>query len=321
MARNRAQALDRTCRILRGILCAHSTLFSMLALALPMGLAVLFWSARQRLWRDLVMASVVGATVLLIVPLWCARTTGDAWITPYALYSRLYFPYQRPGFGAPVPDSRRSLPPDFQAYANEFRALHTAHTIEALPGTAARRLGEIASYMCGGWRRPLFALAILGLISLRAESAFAVVSVLALFLQYLWLAHTRAWTVYYMEIQPVLAFLTAVGAWRFAEWAGQRLSRELSSRNTGLPRFEPACMVLIVVAGSVPALLDTVWARDARRSEAAPLEQFRQLTRTLPGPSILFVRYGPGHDPHRSLIVNKPGPFHVGRLDRSRSWQ
>jgi hypothetical protein len=280
--------------------------FSTLALLLPLGTIVLWTAARRKRWRDVAVAGLVGGALLLVIPLWSARTTGDPWTTPYALYSRIYFPYQRPGFGAPPAEPLRPLSNDMRAYADEFRSLHAEHTIANLPRIARRRLAALARGSWGGWRAPLLVFAIAGLFSLTRESGFAVVSALVFFLQYLFLAHSRGWTVYYLEIQPVLALVTALGIWRAASLAGARLRRSARAGLWPPGRFEAAAVLLVVFAAIGPAVFDAVWRREEQLLEAAPQERFRRVVRSIPGPAVIFVRYGPDHDSHRSLVVNAP---------------
>jgi hypothetical protein len=57
--------------------------------------------------------------------------------------------------------------------------------------------------------------------------------------------------------------------------------------------------------------------QDARRQHlatAAAQLYFQQLLQELPGPSIVFVRYGPRHVSHYSLIQNPPD------YDRAKTW-
>lgn len=288
--------------------------FSTLALALPIGAVVARDVVARRRWRDLIVAGALAGGILLLIPLWSMATTGDWRTTPYALYSRIYFPYQRPGFDAPAAESLRPLPPDMKAYAAQFESLHRSHTIANLPGIMAGRLAALGRHMWGGWRRVFLIFAVAGLFSLSAESAFAVASALVLVVQYAFLAHAPGWTVYYLEIQPVLAFLTAAGLGLAASAAGARLRREQAVGSTRWRGFEAACALGVVLAGLVPAALNASRIRDVKRTEAAALERFRSLLRSLPERSVVFVRYGPDHDPHRSLIVNEPD------LARARVW-
>ena len=169
--------------------------------------------------------------------------------------------------------------------------------------------------MWGGWRRVFLIFAAVGLFCLPAEGVFALASALALMIQYLFLAHTPGWTVYYLEIQPVFAFVTAVGLWRAAVAASRALGRARTAAGPrGAWNLESACMLAVVLASLVPSALDAARIRDVRREQAGPQERFRALLRSLPGPSVVFVRYGRGHDPDRSLVVNEPEPA------RARVW-
>ena len=62
----------------------------------------------------------------------------------------------------------------------------------------------------------LLPLAALALITTSAPIWFALGTAVLLVLAYLCVGHAPQWTVYYVEIQPVLAFVTAVAWWRVA---------------------------------------------------------------------------------------------------------
>jgi 4-amino-4-deoxy-L-arabinose transferase-like glycosyltransferase len=77
-----------------------------MALGAPIVLCV-FVAARQRqLIRQVVFAMAIALPVLLLYFLWQERTVGDWMISPWAEYSRTYFPFDKPGFG--VDPTRRS---------------------------------------------------------------------------------------------------------------------------------------------------------------------------------------------------------------------
>src|SRR5206468_729603 len=95
-----------------------------LALGLPVGVVVLFDVSNQRLWRQFAVAVVLAAPVLLLNVVWHERTLG-AWLAnPYEEYSRMYFPYDKPGFGVDASPPVRTPPPEMAAANQAFIGLH-----------------------------------------------------------------------------------------------------------------------------------------------------------------------------------------------------
>ncbi|HET9004003.1 MAG TPA: hypothetical protein VFN39_08380, partial [Gemmatimonadaceae bacterium] len=122
-----------------------------LAYALPIGCYVLWRVARTRRFASLGRALALGAGMLLVIPLWSAKTVGTIHETPYALYSRMYFPWDAPGFGLDSSPPARPLPADMQAFARERRAEHIAYVPRALPRVLLKRARNVAKNM---WRPP-----------------------------------------------------------------------------------------------------------------------------------------------------------------------
>src|SRR5450759_1147951 len=85
-------------------------------------------AARRGAWRDLVAPLALLCTLLGLVPLWSSKTTGDWRTTPYALYAKRYFPYERPSFGLDSTPAERPLPAGLTPFDAEFRVLHRRFT-------------------------------------------------------------------------------------------------------------------------------------------------------------------------------------------------
>jgi len=280
------------------------------AFAIPVAIVLLRRSYARRSWRDLGLAAALGGVIVGIVPLWNARTTGDWRLTPYALYARQYFNFGMPGsFGLDTTATtapERSLPPDMQRFDAEQREMVRSHTVAALPRDLVQRLRQIGDDMWHGWRVVFLPFAVLGLFALSAAGIYAVASAALLIVVHLAFAHPPFWSLYYYELQPVLAFLTALGvavaAPRVAQWLGNaRLSR--------------AVVVVVCSAAFLLAVRDLVVLHRglARRREYA--RGFLTLVHRIPEPkAIVFVRYAPDHYIHRSLIVNQPD------WERAHAW-
>ena len=294
--------------------------FTTVGYAAAAGVLVLREVVRRKRWRDAALALVPAVLILGLIPLWSLKTTGQAGLTPYALYSRIYFPYQRPGFGLPPSEKPlRELPPDMQKYGDGYRPLHAGHTLEAVPKALAARVQGIARDTWGPTRWPLTLFAVLGLLVLPAAGWFAPGdrSLLAARPTSPF-AHPWIWSLYYLELQAPLAFVTALGlggdrlargeaAARAARGGpvrlvGSRARRDASADRLcgpgGLGRGPGAGEGL--PAGRVPHLLPGARGLDPR----VPRGRLR--------------RHGPGHNEHLSLIVNGAGPGSREGLDTVR---
>jgi hypothetical protein len=280
------------------------------AYVIPVAVVVLRRSYARRSWWDLGLAAALGAVIVGVIPLWNARTTGDWRLTPYALYARQYFNFGMPGsFGLDTTARtapERSLPPDMERFDAEQREMVRAHTVAALPRNLIERLQQIGDDMWHGWRVVFLPLAALGLVALSAAGVYAVASAALLIVVHLAFPHPPFWSLYYYELQPVLAFLTAVGvgvaASRVAKWPG--------NVRVGRAAAVVACGAAFLLAARDLVALDRGLAR--RRDYA---RGFLAVVRRIPEPkAIVFVHYAPDHYIHRSLIVNQPD------WERTHTW-
>jgi len=278
-----------------------------IAFSLPVAGAVLLTTYRTRRWRDLAIALALGAACLSVLPYQNKVTTGSWLRTPLTLYSKIYFPFDLPGFGLDSTPPQRALPPDFVAFTARFAPLHRQFTPARLPAILAERAGLVALDAWGRWWPAFGILALLGLLAGGAEARFGAMTVVALFLCYLTFAHDDRWMIYYLEGQAVLMFLVAEGARLLVRWTG-------GERLAGEPRRGSlALLLLCLCAGAIwpQAIRD---ASGTLRYVSFDQERFRRLVARLPGPAIVFIRYGPGHDLNHSLITNEPD------LERSHAW-
>jgi hypothetical protein len=266
---------------------------------------VMLRSARWR-WKAGAFAAalVPGAVLLLLIPLWSARTTGDAFQTPIGLYIRDYLPFDRPGFG-PVADApRRPLPPDLQGTFYEFFASQrNHHTVPALPVVLAARVRAIVGDLWGRWRLVGLALAALGAFFLPRLTRAPAISAVLLVLLYLAYPHHATYTIYYVESYPVFDFVTAVGFVALSDRLAARTGRPALAR---IAVVGAAAFLAVTAAFAVPA------ARAHHRQVSAPRMRFlEQVGRVPDARAIVFVRYAPDHDPHQSLVTNGPDHAHA----------
>lgn len=279
------------------------------AYALPIGVHALWRTTRTRQWVPLAKALALGSAMLLVIPLWSVKTTGALRPTPYALYSQMYFPWDAPGFGLDSTPPSRGLPPDMQWTAKYGAEPHRTYTPKVLPGVLLSRMFFVARDQWGPPRFALAPLALIGLLMLTPEVLFAIASALVLMIVYLWFGHGAEWTVYYAEIQPVLALVTALGLWRLLQWRAPS-----ENRRTVSPRAAGASLILAAATLLVGyRIVGETRYRSAnmRRYQG----QFVSVLGLLPADkAIVFLRYAPWHNPHLSLLYNDPD------LEHSKRW-
>lgn len=274
-----------------------------IAFALPAAAVVLRSVRGPRLGARIAALLLPGAAILLVIPLWSERTTGDPLQTPIGLYIREYLPFDRPGLGPVATQARRELPPDLRgSYIAFYKSLRDQQTLAALPVVLGQRLAAILRDLWGGWRLPFLAFTLLGFVSLPRIAWPAVASAGLLVGLHLAYAHYAAYTLYYVEAYPVFAFVTALGVVAALE--------RLSSR-TRRPAIATGGLALIALALAAAGGLEAGRARASRRYGNGPVLLFHDRIRRIPDPrAIVFVRYAPDHDAHRSLIVNGPDLAH-----------
>ena len=289
---------------------------TVVAYAIPLGSYVLWRVARTRRWSSLVRPTAVGAAMLLVIPLWSAETIGTARTTPYSFYSELYFPWDAPGFGLDSTPPSRALPPDMAWIHENTSRLHADYVPAVLPKAFLERAEQVGRDMWAGKRLVLAAFAVAGLLAIGAELLFALATGVLLLGVYLSFLHSPLWSLYYVELQPVLGFLTALGLWN-ALWA-RSFADLRRARSVAAPE-ERGTVAASVVPVALVAVLCLVPALRERRLQGASVreyqERFAAAVGSIPFPrSIVFVRYGPEHNPHVSLIRNEPV------FDSARTW-
>ncbi len=281
------------------------------AFAIPIGVLVLVETRRRRAGGALVAAAASGLLVLALLPAWAAASTGEWANLPYTHWSRVYSPGQKLGFGADPTPPLRELPPEMRVYNEGFRRIHDAHSVAGLPSALLRRLAGAGREAWGGaaWRAVLVAFFALGLVALDRRGWFAVAWALGPFLVYLAYAHPPHWAVYYHEVHPILAFVTALGAWR----ALQAITARWRPR-------EPSGSRIVAAGAGVAAVVLALGLADGAKVRAQVHQRYayaRRFAETLAGvtdpKAIVFVRYHPRHNPHWSLIEN-PADFAHARI-------
>jgi len=266
-----------------------------LALGAPVGVLILIDATTRRLWRQVIVAVVVAAPILLLNVVWHERTLG-AWLTnPYEEYSRVYFPYDKPGFGFDASPPVRTAPPEIAAANQAFIGLHTAHLPAALPRTVFERVLFLLLSLGERWRGFLVVLFLFGACRRTGPVRMASVSALLLVAAYLIFAHGSQWTVYYLEIFPVFFFVAVHELFRI----GRSLLR-LDASAMNAAAAVTFCLVIPWLAADVVR---------AREWKDRTMQFHRDAEAALAGihdDAVVFVHYPAAHDHDRALITNAP---------------
>ena len=281
------------------------------AYAIPVGIVVLRDVVVQRRWRDLALAFAMGCAVVAILPLWSAHATGDWRLTPQTLYTRMYMPYDVPGFGIVTTAPTHSITPDLAALNRAYSAVHVNHFPSALPGALRARVQFLAVSVWGSSRGVLAVFALLGLFTLGSATTFAVGSGVVLILMYLLYATPAQWSLYYYESVPAFAFLSAAGiAWAAAQIgrpAATAMSPEFDWRSTRWTRALVAGSAVLVLPGVAALKL----IRAQHRVDTVPLARFANLVASIhERRAVVFVRYGAMHNAHTTLVRNVANSAH-----------
>lgn len=282
--------------------CALTRPLTAVALAAPIAVVVArhAWTDPRRR-RDLVAAFALTLAFVMVIPVWNWRTTGNARTDPLSLYSRVYFPFVKLGFGIDTAARPlRPLPADLAMTSAAFESEHEAHTLRAIPTQLVERMQMIGRDMWFGWRAALLVFAVIGLVVMPApREGWVPVSAFALqILIYLAYAHPAMWSLYYLEGQPLLAFLTAGGlAWICLRVAG-------ADAPGRMPRGTFAAALLAVVA-LAPAYVTIRQVRAQIAADHAYYDRFRAALATIRDRrAVVFVRYAPTHNDNLSLVRN-----------------
>lgn len=276
---------------------------TMFVFAIPVGVVVITDVARQRRWTHLAAGVATGCAVLAILPWWSARTTGDWRITPLALYTRQYLPFDVPGTMVRDTPPERALPAEMERVRLFLRQLKEDQVKAPAWRTFAERTGFLVRDAFAGWRLPFVVAFAAGIVMGGPVGWFAMGSVLLLVVAYVTQAHSRDWTVYYLEAFPVVAFLAAVGTRALLNGLIRRRPRQ----------GEPARRALTFRVATIAAVgFGAVLTRDAlvaRRTLArvgAHTVEFHAGVAALPrAPRVVFVRYADRRNMHLSLVANR----------------
>lgn len=273
-----------------------------IAYAVPLAVVTLVLARRHGHGRQLAPALGLAAAALCIL-LWQNRiVTGDWRRTAWSHYTAVYAPTDHFGFGFDSTPPQRALPPDFQDYVWYYGEFHKDFIPANLPRLFRERGAQLLHDAWGDSAPVAALLAGLGLAAGGSAALLAAGTGLLLVLVHLGFAHPSEWSIYYQEVLPVLAMLTALGAGRITALIGAGIRRTAPPAGAG-QGASPALLLLTLVL----LIMAPTHLRDARRNYGLLSDyhrRFRERVAALPGRSIVFVRYSRNHIFHRSLISN-----------------
>ena len=286
-----------------------------LAYAIPVGIVVVRDVIVHRRWRDLALSVAMGAAVIAILPVWSMCTTGNWRETPLALYTRMYMPYDVPGFGLVTTQPTHRITPDLFQLNQVYSALHVHHFPSSLLTTIGARARYLSVSVWGVTSGVLGLFALLGLFTLSSATAFAVGSGVLLLVTYLVYATPPQWTLYYYESVPALAYLTAAGLACAASMIGRsRGAANAPTFHWRSPRWTRALAGGALVL-ALPGTVALAHIHRQHQRDRRDLLKFATLLESMHDQhAVVFVRYAQAHDPHTTYVRNVANPA------RERIW-
>jgi hypothetical protein len=253
--------------------------------------AVAIW--RRRSWRPLALAAGILLAILVLQLIWQQRTMGHWLASPYAEYSRQYFPFVKPGFGVDPTPPLRNPPAEAAWVGRNAEHLHAAHRPGAIPRILAERTAGLLLTLGQHWRMFLVLLFAWAALTVRGPTAFGLASLLLLLVAYVVYAHPALWVVYYAEVFPVFFFLSTV-----------KLVELWKRMFTTDPRALQGATALALLLMTPWMAGDVTRARQENDAHNAFHRAARQALARVPAHSVVFVAPAPRHD--ASLMRNSP---------------
>jgi hypothetical protein len=273
------------------------------ALALPLAYVILRRTMATKAWKPLAAAVALGAALLALAPMWNQQTLGDWRLDPYPHYSRVYFPFDKPGFGVDPSAPLHPAVAEMAAVAAWSRNVHARYTPSSMPLAFVQRVIAILVWCGEGWR---LALAGLVLAAARRSSGVeraGVITIALLLLAYLSFAHPPIWTLYYLEVLPIVYFLAARELGRAVhKFSG--LGPETSARWPASAANASLAITLLLVPLGVNDVRRVRAAVDMRNSFHRAAEV--AMANLPPEQAIVFVTYPPSQNLHLGLTRNEP---------------
>jgi hypothetical protein len=137
-------------------------------------------------------------------------------------------------------------------------------------------------------------------------SRLLIATVVMVFGAYLAYAHDPTWTLYYLELQAPLAFLTAAGLYRVSEIVGSSIGARIGEDEASRRRVRGLVFGAISVLLAVPAIPRVMSYRQAHAEQRRYREALERAVALLaPDSAIVFIPYDTTHGEAR-LMQNVP---------------
>lgn len=283
---------------------------TMLALAAPLGFVIVRRFIQSGGWRAAALPMLIGAVLLGLGPVWNHQTLGHWTIDPYPHYSRMYFPFDKPGFGVDPAPPLRQVPPELTPIDAWARDVHRSYVPSAVPVALAERIAAVLIAYAAGWRLIIGAFLLGALLRARGAARVSIAASLSLFVAYLVFAHPSGWVVYYVELLPALHFLAADRLVRVLDRSKEQSASDSFRLSPFLARVSAAAALLLLPV----CLSDLVLVRAGVDRRNQFNRQADQAISTAPLNSIVFVRYAAAQNPHRAITRNEAD------LGSARTW-
>jgi hypothetical protein len=303
----------------RGDLIATSLLVAfagitrpMTAIALAFPLIVILWPRLRAAVgrRHALAAAAAGLGICAVVPVW-SHGVLDSWTTlPYAEYSARTYPFDMPTWKTNWAPPPRELPPDMQELGDVQRIPYEHRSLDSLPGTFVSRGNQLGVAALPKRLSVLRFLAPIGLLAAGGAGLVALASALLLLIAHLTMPHPPEWTIYYLDVFPVIAFGVVIALRRGGEFVAKRVAGAAALTDHA-PRAALVAGLALIGAGV------TVWAPPSIDGNGWMRREtyFRSGACALPaGQKIVFISPRPKSSPHHILVDNDP------RWERSDLW-
>lgn len=274
---------------------------TMLAFFIPVAAIVLRDVYRRGLWRDFWGAVLIGSLMVAIIPLWSWQTMGSWNDTPLGFYTRMYQPTDRLGFVAEFVAPMRPMPADMAAFYRIIVELQRNLVEKGYFTVLLERLLAIGDGFWRGWRIVLIPFALVGIIWGPLYRWVGFVTFVALILLYSSFLFSNAWTLYYLDALPILAFFSASGIGSALRAGDHCLSRwkMATTHSRVVSQWGALGLSLLIMTLSV---MDAHAVKASVEFKRSYHELFEELLARLPEERIgVFVRYRSDHNPDLSL--------------------
>lgn len=278
-----------------------------LALTIPLSVVVLQNFGRGGRYRDIALPLVAGSVVLLILPLWSYFTLGSFSETPLGLYTSQYVPWDKLGFGLDSTAPQRLLPPDISNSFDYFLPIHATYSASTAALALVTRVIVVLLGVGGLWKLVFVPFVILGFARGARLSRFLRWSVTGMFVAYLAYAHHPNWSLYYLEILPLLCL--------FGAWELRRFWTIVENNWSTLHNHRYAGQMVLWIAAITVTMFTLRDTHDNVAKLREPVSMFWSALEKLPGDRVgVFIRYADDYksgysyqrnvvDPESSRIV------------------